>query len=112
MDRCVGPFFYINEELKSLLIAIKDVKPINGFINHEMSHFTFFNRFNHDELDDYGHYPRGRVIYNVNKDRFVVYLDTSLYKSDKVKKEIINTYGLDKSDVVFRKDSHYTHDYL
>ena len=60
----VGPFFYIDNQIKALIIDISKGEVIGDFINHPVSHFKFFNSFNNDQDLDYGNFPRGRVIYN------------------------------------------------
>lgn len=60
---------------------------------------------------DYGNYPRGRVILDNTKKRFIVYMDKSLM-IDEIKQQIKNMYELNGEKVVFKTDSHYTHDDL
>ena len=107
----VGPFFYINNQIKALTIDITKGEVIGDFINHPTSHFEFFNTFNNDQYLDYGNFSRGRVIYNRIAQLFIVYLDASLFKED-IKKVVINKYKLKGEKVVFRYDSHYQHNEL
>lgn len=107
----VGPFFYINNQIKALTIDISKGEAIGDFINHPISHFEFFNSFNSDQDLDYGNFPRGRVIYNKRTQLFIVYLDASLLKKD-IKQLLINKYKLKGEKVVFRYDSHYQHNAL
>lgn len=108
-NKFVGPFFYINNQVVALKVEVEKGEKIGDFINHPKSHMEFFNEIN--PLDDYGHYPRGRVIYDTKTKRFYIYIDRCLNNA-KIKEEILKTFNLEKGECVFKRDSHYTHDYL
>ncbi len=108
----VGPFFYINGQIKALKMDYTDGNFTDEFINHPTSHFDYFNLYNLDSTLDYGNFPRGRVIFNNETNEFYLYIDKELLD----KKEIINgikkLYNLTSSNVLILKDEHYTHDEL
>ena len=106
----VGPFFYIDEKLYSLKISLDKGEDNGLFINHPTSHFEFFNKINPG--DDYGHYPRGRVIYSKKNNHFYLYLDKTLVHNKALIKEIIKEYNLNNSNVLIKMDEHYAHDGL
>ena len=60
---------------------------------------------------DYGNYPRGRVIFDNFHRKFIVYLDKALDKKE-IKESIKLTYCLEEERTVFKRDAHYTHDFL
>ena len=107
--RYVGPFFYIDGKIKALKVDVNKGEKIGAFINHRWSHFSFFNSFNTDPDDDYGYHPRGRVMYSIKRKIFIIYIDRDLDKDD-IKQMILETYGLINEKVVFKRDSHYTHE--
>ena len=108
----VGPFFYINNKIYELKADITEGKFDDAFINHPESHFDFFYQYLYHLGDDYGEFPRGRVIYNNQINEFYIYIDKSLVN----KKEIINRvrtlYNLTSDNVVVKCDEHYKHDDL
>ena len=110
-ESLVGPFFYINNKLHSHSVLLSDSDYDGRFYNDPISHFDFFNTLGIN--GDYGNYPRGRVIFDSLRHVFIVYLDKSL-KAPEIKQQIKETYKLDENlvKVVFRFDSHYTHDGL
>lgn len=108
----VGPFFYINGEIKALTMDYTKGKFNEGFINHSTSHFDFFNQINTDPILDYGNFPRGRVIFNNNTSEFYIYLDKEFFDKKEVIENIKKIYNLTSSNVLLKKDEHYEHDIL
>lgn len=110
-ESLVGPFFYINKKLRSHSVPLSDSDYDGRFYNDPISHFDFFNTLGIN--GDYGNYPRGRVIFDGLSNKFIVYVDKSL-KTPEIKQQIKETYKLYENlvKVVFRFDSHYTHDGL
>lgn len=106
----VGPFFYIDGKIKGLRIDITDANINDHFINSPVSHFDYFNFLGID--DDYGHYPRGRVIYDNSSNEFIVYIDKSLIKNKEVIDMVMARYNLCSYNTVIKTDEHYTHDNL
>jgi hypothetical protein len=53
--------------------------------------------------------PRGRVLYESNEDRYVIYLDECLMNT-KDKAALKRAFSLTKEDCVFRSDPHYCTD--
>ena len=105
----VGPFFVIDGKVKALRTNIND-GDINGdFVNSPVSHFQFAN-FLH--LEDYGHYPRGRVIYNNKTNEFYVYIDKSLLNNKEILEQVQTKFWLICFNTVVKSDEHYTHDDL
>ncbi len=105
----VGPFFYINEKLYSHGALMKGFKGEERFFNDPISHFDLFNTLGIN--GDYGNYPRGRVIYDSLKDKFIVYLDKTIM-TENVKQLVMMTYCLEERKTVFKRDVHYKHDNL
>ena len=105
----VGPFFYIGEKLFSYKERADDFDADRRYFDVGLSHFLFFESLGID--DDYGHYPRGRVIYDNLNCRFLVYLDRSLLEKKK-EELIIKEFKLENMRVRFLLDEHYEHDGL
>lgn len=105
----VGPFFYICKKLYTHSVPMSEFKKGERFYNDPISHLEFFDALGID--GDYGNYPRGRVIYDSLKDKYIVYMDKSIMTED-IKHSVMLAYYLDKSKTMFRRDAHYTHNYL
>ena len=105
----VGPFFYINKKLYTHSVPMSEFKKDERFYNDPISHLDFFDTLNID--GDYGNYPRGRVLYDSLKDKYIVYMDKSIMTED-IKHSVMLSYCLDERKTVFRRDAHYTHNYL
>lgn len=111
-NKYVGPFFLISGKLYSLKISIVDGENTGVFVNHPKSHFDFFKEIPHESYDDYGNYPRGRVVYNKLKNVFYIYADKTIVSNESTIKNIKKDYSLENERVIVRRDSHYTHDNL
>ena len=111
-NKYVGPFFFIEGKLIISSVDVSNGEIIGDFINHPESHLQFFNRFNNNCYDDYGHYPRGRVLYNKKINTFYIYADKIITNNKVIIEEIKKEYNLTNERVVIRKDDHYTHDFL
>ena len=107
----VGPYFYIGGKFFCHKEKAESFDWTRRFFDSEVSHFNFFQTLGIDA--DYGNFPRGRVLFDNYKRKYIVYLDSSL-NHEQYKEELVRIYelDLDMSDVVFKKDSHYTHDGL
>ncbi len=74
-----------------------------GFINYRYSHFEIWDYVRKKRTDDCYYYPRGRVIYDVNKHKHVIYADVCV--SDKAIEEVVELFNIEDYDL--RRDEHY-----
>ena len=112
IDKFVGPFFLVSGKLYALRISVLEGEVTGDFVNHPKSHFDFFKEIPHGPYDDYGNYPRGRVVFNKVKNVFYIYADKVIANNESTINEVKKSYNLEDERVVVRRDSHYTHDYL
>ena len=105
----VGPFFYIDNIVHGHLEHVNEFEQDLRFFDSHKSHLDYFETLLID--GDYGNYPRGRVVFDNYNKAFIVYLDKSLM-TEEIENSIKFTYCLLKERVVFKSDSHYTHDGL
>ena len=106
----VGPFFIIDNQIKALKVDVSEGNIKDDFINNSISHFDYFKTLGID--DDYGHYPRGRVIYNNKTNEYYIYIDKSFKNNKEIIDIIMKEFNLYKLNVLIKIDEHYTHDYL
>lgn len=106
----VGTFFYIGGKLKGLKTDLSSGNIKADFIDSPVSHFDYFSFLGID--DDYGHYPRGRVIYNNRTNEFYLCIDKDYKKNKKVIEEVMKVFNLCSYNTIVKTDEHYTHDNL
>ena len=105
----VGPFFWIDGTVISKRIPVGGFDVRRRFFDAELSHMQLFETLGLD--GDYGNHPRGRVLYDNFRGRFLIYADADLLQN-KTKEKLKDHFGLFGQRCVFRKDEHYTHDGL
>lgn len=105
----VGPFFYVNGKVLSKRLSVVQFDVCRRFFDADTSHMVLFETLGLG--GDYGNYPRGRVLYDNFRARFVVYADASLLRKG-TKEEVKRCFELFRQRVVFRRDEHYAHDGL
>ena len=105
----IGLFFVINNSIYHLSIPLSLGISDGKFINHPKSHFEFFHELTHsNRYLDYGRYKRGRVIYDISKDRYLVYVDKRLKDNIKMIDKIKSIYNLsEKETILIKTDEHY-----
>ena len=74
-----------------------------GFINYPNSHFEVWEDEMKELGDDCYKHPRGRVIFDTNRNRYLIYADECV--SAEVIDEIVKLYGIE--DYELRRDEHY-----
>ncbi len=111
----VGIFWVINgtitfkKESKNLeLEKKKEVVKTSGVIDSEYGHFTEWNKYLASKyLDgDFATYPRGRVVYDVNKIMHIIYVDECIKEKEILK--LVNIFDVDNYIVAY--DDHYSCD--
>ena len=60
------------------------------------------------QKEEYSMHVRGRVIYDQEEKKFLVYADKRILRSEKRKKEIRKAFNIGPINVVFLEDEHYT----
>lgn len=106
----VGLFFYINGKILGLRTDITEGNIKNDFIDSPVSHFDYFSFLGFD--DDYGHYPRGRVIYNNKTNEYYLYIDKDYENNQDIIDKVMIYFNLCAYNTLIKTDDHYTHDNL
>jgi len=105
----VGVFWIYKDKIYSKKQSIKFLSPLNGFIDSNFSHYEvweeFKQKFKEFYLYEYEEINRGRVVYNQNKNEFVVYSNSYVIKN--YKDLIIKDFKLRQEKVIFEVDEHY-----
>ena len=107
----VGAFFYIYGRIlreKEPFVPEEGNRFVNGRVGHEELYRLLQLRGHMATLDhdDYSYWPRGRVIYDLEEGRTLVYMDSCIITDPYARKALEKTFRLGE-DVVFLKDEHY-----
>lgn len=108
-DGFVGPFFFIGGSILSKKQHVGEFDIRRRYFDVETSHMNLFEESGIE--GDYGHYPRGRVLFDNFRKRFVIYMDVALHRLE-IKEQVKEHFGLMDQKIVFQKDDHYVHDDL
>jgi len=107
----IGIFWIYKQEIYLKSISMDTVKAINNFIDSDFSHYQVWDEISSQNKDfylyEYEDIPRGRVVYDIEKLRYIVYSNDDIINSSKAKKLIIEAFNLNASNVIFQYDMHY-----
>ena len=110
---CVGIFWFVmrggRPELASCKTPWPEAEDYGEFKTEPMAHYDFWPTLQRrlKVIGEYEDWPRGRVVYNVNDDRFMVYIDRQL-ASDPFKEHLLAHFALPVDKTVFAFDAHYS----
>lgn len=98
----IGPFFYINDKLIFNACELSNGREQFGKLDNSYGHERLYD--DNFSCGDYIDYPRGRVIFDVDKNRAIVYIDPCIDNAAVLEK-IKRVFELD--DFVTASDIHY-----
>lgn len=98
----IGPFFYIDEQLIFRGCAIEYGEARGSKLDNPYSHAHLYDR--RFRSGDYIDYPRGRVVWDTEKNRAIVYIDRCINRPEVLEK-IATAFEL--TDYVVEADAHY-----
>jgi len=106
----VGIFWILPEGLLAFGVPYTAGEKYGDFINNPDGHYETWEKLRHVSgklAEDYTAYPRGRIVYRINDQKFLVYLNRNHIKDTKIKKRIISKFRLPADRVEFIHDHHY-----
>jgi len=125
MPGSVGIFWGIPESGNSwtLLIdstSLEEAEPYGDFLTHPRGHYEVWEQWKERhtappvgksvsqaiDCHEYEDFPRGRIVYEVKRNRFIIYADKRLQQTSFIA-EIANKFGLVPGTFVVRSDAHY-----
>lgn len=105
----VGAFYFIGNKIISNDKDVREADSYGGYVNYS-SHWDLWRAFlrEYPEYDffDYDYFPRGRVVFDSNKHKYVLYIDPKL-NSPKYLDKIKSRYHLTSGSFIFGDDEHY-----
>ncbi|MDO4488151.1 MAG: hypothetical protein Q4B67_03590 [Eubacteriales bacterium] len=103
----VGLFFYVKGRLLFHGCSLSEAEKYGNNLIYPGGHFDIWERNYYKKYHvDYDYYPRGRVVYRIKDETFVVYGDRCI---DKELREFFNGYAQNNPEhrYVFEHDEHY-----
>ena len=101
----IGIFWIVDGKLIARKVNLSEIEKINGFKDSGLSHFFEWEKMGFD-IDEYDKFPRGRIVYDVLNDRFLIYAAKEIIKNEKYKELILNNFKIYKN-YWFIYDEHY-----
>ena len=107
----IGVFWIYKSQIYGKTINTVVIKEVNKFIDSNFSHYQVWSEVSLKDKDfylyEYEDIPRGRVIYDMENEQYIVYANEEIINSDIGKMLIIDMFSLQKSKVSFKYDEHY-----
>jgi len=106
----VGIFWILPDGLLAFGVAYTESEKYGGFLNTPDGHYETWEQLRKTSRklpEDYTSYPRGRIVYRINDQKFLVYLNRKHIKDTKIKKRIIMEFSLPADKIIFKHDSNY-----
>ena len=111
MESKIGIYWYYESKLIVYAEDISLVKPVEGFLDVDMSHYEFWDTVKEKDPSkrrfEYEDIPRGRIVMDIKKEKFIVYGSGKLIEDNQFQKAIIEEFSLPKEQTVFKQDFHY-----
>lgn len=106
-----GIFWIVHGEIMYCV----DVKTVDDatrkdFVNYNQSHFEMWDVVSKGRFpySDFATFPRGRLLYDVNKAKYYLYIDPCI--TNKQVKQLVQSYELRADEYEMLYDEHYSCD--
>ena len=106
----VGIFWILPDGLLAFGVPYTVGEKYGDFINAQDGHYETWEELREasEKLpEDYTAYPRGRIVYRITDQKFLVYLNKRHINNFWIKNSIIREFQLPLNQVGFKHDSHY-----
>jgi hypothetical protein len=108
----VGIFFFVNSAILLDQVPVERGEPYGNAVQYG-GHYEFWERLRPKNPIErkfktraYDAFPRGRVVYFPDKDKYVIYYDMCLGLNMELK-SVIEKFELEGLDIAVAKDEHY-----
>jgi hypothetical protein len=110
-NRQIGVFWIYQNKIYFKTQNLQDIKPINGFIDSDLSHYKVWDEIKYKNKDfyiyEYEEVPRGRVVYDIDNQNFIVYCNKDILLNWQNKKQILEAFKIKDKKCDFKEDEHY-----
>ena len=106
----VGIFWILPDGLLTFGVPYTAGEKYGDFINIPGGHYETWEELRNASKklpEDYTAYPRGRIVYRIKDQKFLVYLNRKHIKHEQIKKWIIKEFRLPVDQVELKHDHHY-----
>jgi len=107
----IGVFWIFEKQLFVELQLLDDIQSINGFKDSDLSHYHVWKKVKklHSKfyILEYEDVPRGRIVFDISNNQFIVYCNKDILLEEISKKLILNKFELSKQNTLFKVDEHY-----
>jgi hypothetical protein len=100
--------------------SLAEAEPYGDFLTHPSGHYEVWSRWQERRAApsavqsifqeiagrEYEDFPRGRIVYQIKTDRFILYADRRLQQEHTIA-NIAEKFGLAPGTFVVRSDAHY-----
>jgi len=111
LNGLVGIFWIFEKQIFFETEKLKDIKAVNSFKDSDLSHYQMWDKIKNQHpkfyLYEYEDIPRGRIIYNIEKNQFIVYCNENILKEKSLQKLILEKFQIFNENVIFKEDEHY-----
>ncbi|MEO2069603.1 MAG: hypothetical protein ABGX27_08880 [Desulfurobacteriaceae bacterium] len=106
----IGVFWIVNNKVDGFKEPVENGEDYGDTVQPSCDHFTYWDefilRYPQLRLLEYDEIPRGRVVYNKRKKRFVILSSKKVLNNKNLIESVCQFYNL-KEDVELRWDEHY-----
>ena len=107
----IGIFWYWNNQVIGIAHSFNITKADSiGLIDSPYTHVEYWvtlqEKYSELQNYEYEQIPRGRVIFDTNKEKSIIYLDKTLLYKSKINR-VYDFFNLNPEQSVLKKDSHY-----
>lgn len=109
--KSIGVFWIYEKQVFAEFQPIKDIQIINGYKDSDLAHYKVWDKIQNQHpkfyLYEYEEIPRGRVVLDIENDKFIIYCNKPILADETSKELILTKFKLDKSKSLFKIDEHY-----
>jgi len=107
----IGVFWIFKNKVFFETQKLEDIESINGFKDSDLSHYQVWDKIKNKHskfyLYEYEEIPRGRVVYDTEKNQFIIYCNENTLQEEISKKIILEKFQLLNENAIFQEDEHY-----
>jgi hypothetical protein len=107
----IGVFWIFENKIFLETQKLEDIKSMNGFKDSDLSHYKVWDKVKNQHpkfyLYEYEDIPRGRVVYNIEENQFIIYCNKNTLKEEISKRLILDKFQLLSENSIFKEDEHY-----
>lgn len=111
MNKAIGVFWIYDNKVFLETQKLEDIKSINGFKDSDLSHYQVWDKVKNQHhkfyLYEYEDIPRGRVVYDIEENLFIIYCNENTLQEEVSKKLILEKFQLLNENSIFKEDGHY-----